>query len=255
MSKLSRDLAAPVGGTAVLHPRETVFLSGNLGALNAEVIVPADGAASLALDLRGTFNMTIEVAGTVDGTNWTLIPVRPLNLAGLQYVAAVTGSTAGTWVGKCAPFRSIRARVTAYTSGAAVAVLAADTAVLDDSLQGTVAPLYQTLTGAAGAAVTLSLAAPGAGLRQYITFLRIMRSASAALTAGAAPTVVTTTNLPGAMAFSFGADAAAQGTDKLISEDFAYAVPASAQNTAVTIVCPVTTGVIWRASAGYYVAP
>jgi hypothetical protein len=248
--KISKDLNA-----GNLHPRETLFISGALGAVNAEVIVPADGAASLALDLRGTFSMTIEVAGTVDGVNWTLIPVRPINQASLSYVAAVTGTTVGVWVGKCAPFRSIRARVTAYTSGAATAFLVADTAPLDDSLQGTIAPLYGTITGAAGAAVTLTLAAPGVGLRQYVTFLRILRSASVALTAGAVPTVVTTTNLPGAIAFSFGADAAPQGSDRIISEDFGYGIPSSAQNVATTIVCPVTTGVIWRVSAGYYVAP
>ncbi len=250
MAKISRDLSA-----GNLHPRETVFGSGTLGALNAEVIIPADGSSSLALDLRGTFSMTIEVSGTVDGTNWTLIPVRPINAAAVQYVSAVTGTAAGIWVGKCFPFRSIRARVTAYTSGAATATLAASTAVLDDSLQGTTAPLYGTATGAAGAAVTLTLASPGAGLRQYITFLRILRSSSAALTAGAAPTVVTTTNLPGSMAYSFGADASPQGADKIISEDFAYPIPASTQNNTVTIVCPVTTGVIWRVSVGYYVAP
>lgn len=250
MAKLSKDLS--VGN---LHPRETVFLNGTLGALNAEVIVPADGAASLALDLRGTFSMTIEVSGTVDGTNWTLIPVRPINVASINYVAAVTGTTAGVWVGKCAQYRQIRARVTAYTSGAATTTLAASTAPLDDSLQGMVTTTLATVTAATGVAATLTIAAPGAGLRQYITYLRIVRSATALLTAGATPTIVTTTNLPGSLAFTFGADASPQGTDKIIQEDFAYPVAASAQNTAVTIVCPLTTGVIWRVTAGYYIAP
>jgi hypothetical protein len=181
--------------------------------------------------------------------------VRPINQVALQYVAAVTGTAAGIWAGKCSPFRQIRARVTAYTSGAATTVLAADTAPLDDTLTGMIAPLLGTTTGAAAAAVTLTLAAPGAGLRQYLTYLAIVRSASVALTAGAAPTVVTTTNLPGSLAFTFGADAAVQGVDKVIREDFAFPLAASAQNTAVTIVCPATTGVIWRVTAGYYAAP
>lgn len=253
MGKLSRDLATPSGGLTVLHPRETIFLIGNLAALNAEIIIPADGAASLAIDLRGTFVATVEISGTVDGTNWTLIPIRPINQATVQYVSAITAS--GTWVGKCPPFRSIRARATGYTSGSATATLAAHTAPLDDTLQGLIAPLYGTNTGAASAAVTLTISAPGAGLRQYITYLRILRSATALLTAAATPVVVTTTNLPGSMAFSFGQDAAAQGIDKVISEDFIYPVAASVQNTAVTIVAPVYTGVIWRISAGYYIAP
>ncbi len=255
MSKLSRDLTTPSGGSTVLHPRETLIVTGTLGALNAEIILPADGAASLALDIRGTFSMTIEIAGTVDGTNWTLIPVRPVNQAEIAYVAAVTGTTAGTWVGKCAPFRSIRARVTAYTSGSATTALTADTAPLDDTLQGMVTTTLGTAVGAAAAAVTLTLAAPGAGLRQYLTYLSINRFAAAVLTAAAAPVTVTTTNLPGSLAFSFAADAAALGTLDRWREDFAYPIAASAQNTAVTIVCPATTGVIWRVTAGYYIAP
>lgn len=250
MSKLSKDLSA---GT--LHPRETVFTTGNIAVLNGEIIVPADGAASFALDLRGTFSGTIEVSGTIDGTNWTPIPVRPINTAAIAYVAAVAGTAAGVWVGKCAPYRSIRARCTAYTSGTFITFLAADTAPLDDTLQGTITTTLFTNTGAASAAVTATAAAPGAGLRQYVTFIEITRFASALLTAAAAPVVVTTTNLPGALAFSLPAEAAAQGTQVVMREDFAYPVAASAQNTAVTVVCPVATGVIWRATIGYYNAP
>lgn len=122
MSKLSKDLAV---GT--LHPRESLFMLGTFGAINAEIIVPADGASSLALDLRGTFNMIIELSGTVDGVNWTPIPVRQLNAASVSYVASISGSGTGVWVGKCAQYKSVRARVTAYTSGSATAVLLTDT--------------------------------------------------------------------------------------------------------------------------------
>lgn len=250
MAKLSLDQSS---GT--LHPREALFVTGNLGALNAEVIEACDGSTTITLDLRGTFNLTVEVAGSVDGVNYVPIPVRPLNVASIAYVAAVTGTAAGVWAGKCAGYRFVRARVTAYTSGSASATLSAGACLLDDTLQGFVTPLIVTATGAAAAAVTLTLPAPGAGLRQYVTYISIVRSASAALTAGAAPTVVTTTNLPGSLAFTFGADAALQGVDKIIREDFAYPLASSAQNTATTIVCPVTTGVIWRVTAGYYVAP
>lgn len=255
MAKIARDLATPIGGTALLHPRETIIGTGTIGAVNGEVIIPVDGCSSVSIDLRGTFNMTLEVAGTVDGTNYIFIPVRPFGQTAISYVAAITGSAAGVWVGKCAPFRSVRIRCTAYTSGSATVALAGDTAPLDDSLQGMVTATVGTVTGAAGAAATLTLASPGAGLRHYLTYIAIVRSASAALTAGAAPTIVTTTNLPGSLAFTFGADAATQGTDKVIREDFAYPLAASAAGTATAIVCPITTGVIWRVTAGYYVAP
>lgn len=255
MAKLSRDLATPPGGSAVIHPRENIFATGTIGALNAEVIIPADGCAAVSIDLRGTFNLTLEVSGTVDGTNWTLIPVRPINAAAVSYVAAIAGTAAGVWVGKVAPFRSVRIRCTAYTSGSATTTILADTAPLDDTLQGLITPVLVTAVGAAAAAVTLTLPAPGAGLRQYLTYLSINRFASAALTAAAAPVTVTTTNLPGTLAFSFAADAALQGTLDRVREDYTLPLAASAQNTAVTVVCPATTGVIWRATAGYYIAP
>lgn len=250
MAKLSKNQT-----TGNLHPRETIFTGGVLASNGAEIITEADGAASFALDLRDTFSGTFEVSGSVDGTNWVLIPVRPINMASISYVTAITGTAQGTWVGKCAQYRFIRVRTTAWTSGSAIVTLAADTAPLDDSLNGMVTPLIATTTAAVGVASTLTLASPGAGLRHYLTYISINRSASAALTAGATPTIVTSTNLPGSLAFTFGANAALQGEDKIIREDFAYPLAASAQATATTIVAPATTGVIWRITVGYYVAP
>jgi hypothetical protein len=250
MAKLGKDLAV---GT--LHPRENLYVTGVLGALNAEIIVATDGAASVSIDLRGTFSMTIELSGTVDGTNWTPIPVKPVNLASKSYVAAITGTAAGVWVGASAHYRLVRARVTAYTSGSSVAHLMASLAPLDQSFDGGITTTVGTVTAAISIAATLTLASPGAGLRHYITYLSIDRFAGAVLTAAAAPVVVTTTNLPGTLAFSFPAEAAAQGTIDRWREDFAYPLAASAQATATTIVAPLTTGVIWRITAGYYVAP
>lgn len=250
MAKLSRDKNA-----TTLHPREALLVAGNLGALNAEIIVAADGSSTVALDLRGTFSMTVEVSGSVDGVNYEMIPVRRLNAAAIGYVASVVGTTAGVWVGKCSQYLFVRARVTAYTSGSATAALLTNTALLDDSLQGMVTTTLGTNTGAAGAAVTLTIASPGAGLRHYLTYISISRFAAALMTAAATPLIVTTTNLPGSLAFSVPADAAAQGAVATIREDFAYPLAASAQGTATTIVCPATTNAIWRVTAGYYVAP
>lgn len=250
MAKLSTDLR-----TAVLHPRESLFATGTLGALNAEVITDCDGCGSVTLDLRGTFNMTVEVAGTVDGTNWTLIPVRAVNVASILYVAAVTGTTAGVWIGACAGFRKVRARCTAYTSGSATAHIVANLAPVDQSLQGMVTTSIGTVTATSGLIATLTLAAPGAGLRHYITYIAVNRFAVALLTAAATPVLVTTTNIPGSLVFSIPAEAAAQGTLDRYREDFAYPLAASAQNTATTIVGPATTNVIWRITAGFYVAP
>jgi hypothetical protein len=250
MAKISRDL----GTLANLHPRENLFISGALGALNATVTVPCDGAATVAIDLRGTFSLTVAVQGSIDGTNWTLIPVRPQT--GGVYVLGITGTAAGIWMASCAGFTSVRAIVTAYTSGSATTYLVASNALFDDfAKNGGVTPLLVTVTAAAGVAATLTLPAPGVGLRHYITYLSINRFASALLTAAATPVIVTTTNLPGSLAFSIPAEAAAQGTLDRWREDFAFPLVSSAQNTATTFVAPLTTAVIWRMTAGYYVAP
>lgn len=253
MAKISKDNGA--GLLETLHPREDLFITGNLGALNAEVISSCEGSSSFTIDLRGTFSLTIELAGSTDGANWTAIPVRPINIASVAYVASIAGTTAGVWVGECAGFRRIRARVTSYTSGTATTYLNVSNGITTKQLQMTLTPALVTAVGASGAAVTLTIPNPGAGLRNYITYLSINRFAAALLVAGAAPVTVTTTNLPGSLAFSFPAEAAAAGTIDRWREDFAFPLASSAQNSTTTIVCPVTTNVIWRVTAGYYVAP
>jgi hypothetical protein len=255
MSKLSRDLATPAGGLPTINPREIIFLAGLLAAANAEIIIPADGASWFTADIRGVYVGTLAAEGSADGVNWNSIPIRQLNVAGLNYAITLPSAAQGTFIGRTYGMRLIRLRMTAWTSGSAACQLMQSTGPIDDSMHSLVTPNIVTAVGAAAAAVTLTLPAPGAGLRQYLTYLSINRFATALLTAAAAPVSVTTTNLPGSLAFSFAADAAAQGTIDRWREDFAYPLAASAQNTAVTVVAPVTTGVIWRLTGGYYIAP
>ena len=250
MAKLSRDKDA-----TTLHPRENLVIAGALGSLNAEIITKADGCTTVSLDLRGVFSQTVEVSGTVDGVNWLPIPMRPVNVAATRFVAVIAGAVAGAWVGDCSPYLTVRARVTAYTSGASTATLMATNAVLGPAFQPWTTTDVQTITAAAGVAATLTISSPGAGLRHYLTYLRIVRFAAAVLTPAATPVLVTTTNIPGTPSFSFPADAAAQGTVFTFQEDFGQPIAATAQAAATTIVCPATTNVIWRITAGYYVAP
>ena len=113
------------------------------------------------------------------------------------------------------------------------------------------ATLSVTGTATSGTAVTITLPAVAARFH-YITHLVIRRFAAALLTAAATPVVVTTTNLPGTLAFSIDASAAAQGT----IHEHVYALPnplkSSVVNTDTTIVAPGTTSTIWRLTAFYY---
>ena len=113
--------------------------------------------------------------------------------------------------------------------------------------------LCVTATGAAAAAVTLSLPAVASQFH-YITEIQIVKFATALLTAGTTPVLVTTTNLPGGPVFSFTAAASAQGTSEVQQIAATTPIKSSVVNTATTIVCPATTATIWRVNVWYYAA-
>ena len=110
---------------------------------------------------------------------------------------------------------------------------------------------WVTATAAAGSIVTLTIPAPPAGQRIFINHLTITRFASALLVAAAAPNIVTTTNLSGLPSWDFAADAAPQGAiDRLVVQS-GLPMSSNTVTTAVTIVGPATTNVIWRITVNY----
>lgn len=108
--------------------------------------------------------------------------------------------------------------------------------------------LFATATGAAAAAVTLTLAQTAA-VKHRISQIQVTAYTTAARTGGTNPVVVTTTNLNG-QAFTF-SSAAAVGTTERVIVDAASGVDSDTVNTATTIVCPATTAVIWRVNVVY----
>ena len=118
--------------------------------------------------------------------------------------------------------------------------------------QEAAANLAQSVTGVSGAAVTATLPAVASDFH-YITMIEIVKYAVAAITGTAIPVVVTSTNLPGSLAWTF---ETAQAIGSLVSKVFvpAKALKSSASNTATTIVCPATTSVIWRINVWYLAA-
>ncbi len=111
--------------------------------------------------------------------------------------------------------------------------------------------LAVTVTAAAAAAATLTLPAPGAGLFHHIRYLQISLYSNAARTGAAAPWIVTTTNLPGSVAFDF-TKAGAIGTIERMDVNFSSPLKSSVANTATTFVAPAATAGIWRLTAAYY---
>lgn len=118
----------------------------------------------------------------------------------------------------------------------------------------TPATLCISVTAATGVVVTATLPAVAAQFH-YITGIIITKYFTVANAASATPIVITTTNLPGSLAVSMGAPLGTVGTTDVRSEDLATPLKSSVVNTATTIVCPATTGIIWRVNVFYYVAP
>ena len=108
-----------------------------------------------------------------------------------------------------------------------------------------------TASGVSAAGVTLTLASAAAGDRRYITALEISKFNFASGTASALPNRITTTNLPGGMAFIIEQSAGAAGTN--YSKFFTFTPPlATISPTAdTTIVAPAQGQSIWHLGLWY----
>lgn len=215
----------------------------------ATVVVDLQGASVVGVDLRSAaFTGTVVFETTIDGTNWN----AALGLVGSGAVSLVTGAgvvNTQVIVG-CTGARSMRVRCSAYTSGTLTVALRSTQADYATFALPVVAPLIVTATAAVNTAVTLTLPAPSAGLFHVVTRIQIDRFFATAGLAGATPTVVTTTNLPGSLAFSF-PTAGILGSMESITLEPAQPIRSSVAATATTIVCPASTDTIWRATAYY----
>jgi hypothetical protein len=240
--------------------------SGVLAANNAELVVDVNGDDSALIFINGTatFNATYNIQGSADGVNFCDLlayPYSPGSVGGTlpqpgQPLVTEAVNSAVVQRLLCAGvggLQKIRVRLTAYTSGTATVSINTDSCqslspYLRDQKAAT---LMVTSTGAAAAAVTATLPAV-AGLRHYIYSVKVVRFATATLTAAATPVLVTTTNIPGSPVLSFPAEAAVQGSVYQDSLDYGGAgMASSAVNIATTIVCPATTGAIWRVNVAY----
>lgn len=113
--------------------------------------------------------------------------------------------------------------------------------------------LMVTGTAAVNTGLTGTLPAPGAGLFQYITSVQIVKLYAATGTASAAGVIITSTNLPGAPAWT--TEQAAQGVGNAVT--VVNLVPrtpikAAVANTAVTFVAPAQLETIWRMNVSYF---
>lgn len=219
-----------------------------VGALNAEALLDLNGKAVVALDLRSAaFTGTVVFEATLDGTNYFAVT----GLVGSTTVSLIAGAGVVNTqlVVGVSGFRRFRLRVSAYTSGTLTVALRSSSS--DYAILATPVPaaFCVTATGLVNAAVTLTI--PGvAGVFHLITRLQIKRFFVTAGLGATTPTIVTTTNLPGSLAFSFGTSGAIGQTIEEILQPH-HPIKASAAGSNTTVVCPAGTDTIWRVTAQY----
>ncbi len=114
---------------------------------------------------------------------------------------------------------------------------------------GTVANLCISATAAVGVGVTTTLPAV-VGQFHVITAIEIVKYNTANSASSATPNLVTTTNLPGSLTFTW--DTIGNGGQALSNYYANLNLKSSVANTATTIVAPISSNTIWRINVFYY---
>lgn len=237
-------------------------ISAVLGSVNAEVLMDLNGAQTATFDIRTAAGaLTLVFEGTTDGTNYMGLPAFAAfeNIAGTlraeQYVPSIVVATAqsGIYTVGVTGLRRVRVRVSAYTSGNVTVASRGSVADLIIYAKPLPSILWVTVTAAANTVATITLPAAGAGMFHYITYLNVMRNATAAL-AGSATLIHTTTNLPGSPAWSVGNAMVAGGQTVDVDLQPANPIKSLVANTATTIVMPAAgLAVLNRGNCAYYI--
>lgn len=244
---------------------DVATLAASLGAPNAELVLTHSnaisgasegfgGGSSLTFQVTGTYVGTLTVEATVDGTTYIAIP----HVAAATMLGAITTVSAATGFFKAsvAGFSRVRVRMSAHSSGAAIvsAIVTFSDSSYCDNWASMPAVLGVTATAAVNTGVTLTLPAV-AGLSHYITSISIYRMYSVVGIAAAAPNIVTTTNMPGSLAYNFGQAIIAAGSMEQFVLTPTLPIRSTVVGTATTFVCPAQLQTIWRVNASYYLGP
>jgi hypothetical protein len=213
----SDQAAVPISG-AISVSASTVPVTDNGGSLTVDAPVGtpvfarlSDGAAALVGQKAMTASLPVAIASDQ---------------------AAVPASQSGTW--------TVQPGNTPNTTAWKVD----GSAVTQPVQEIPASSIVTAVSSAAGAAITLSIASVASQFH-YISAIQIVAYNTAARTGGVTPVTVTTSNLTGSPAFTFGS-AGAVGATEIQSLQISDCVKSAVAATATTIVCPATTSVIWR---------
>lgn len=219
---------------------------------------------TVTLTIRGAWFRVVYTNGAIAQTSFFLQSLCTVSGSGMATNRLDSGSSTDTFV----PY--VRSFLAAKLAGGT------NFSNLTCSFDGTIYPLHSdiidrterllgkislvekvteivSVTGAANAAVTATIPPAGLGLYHYITRVEIARSCDSNL-AGSGPIVITTTNIPGSLAWTTGSAMDKNKADKTIDQFYTPPLRSLSANTNTTVNCPAPgANVIWRINIFYYI--
>jgi len=235
----------------------------NVGVTNFPATQPVSGTVT-AIQPTGTNLHTITDTGSTTAVTGNVTVVQPTgtNLhvvndassAVIGHVITDTGSTTTVTGTTAVNLTQLNGGAlgsgSAYGTSPGAVTVPGVNAFVTNPVVISASNLGVTATGAAAAAVTLTLPAVAA-LAHYISMIEIVAYTTAARTGGVTPVLVTSTNLPGSNVWDF-QTAAAVGTSERQVFTPNSPIRSSVVNTNTTIVCPATASIIWRVNVYYF---
>lgn len=114
-----------------MRNRRTGRQNGNITGVNSQVAIPCDDASAVFLQVLATAmaGVTFVVEASMDSTNgtdgtWVRLGIAATNATNLYTQTVDTGVLAAQptngWIARVVPFRWVRVRCTAWTSGTSV---------------------------------------------------------------------------------------------------------------------------------------
>lgn len=214
------------------------------------VTQPVSGTVTTTPPANASVNLTQVGGSNIFKAQQTMANSFPVAIANDQSAIPVTG----TFFQATQPVSLATAPTTPVTGTFFQATQpVSGTVAISNPVQVQSSVLVITATAATGVAVTATLPAVAAQFH-YISFIEVVKYFTAANAASATPLVVTTTNIPGSLAFTLGQPLGTIGTTDRMIHAPNSPIHSSTVNTATTIVCPATTGIIWRINVYYFTA-
>lgn len=125
-----------------------ILNTGTIGSLNAQMDVSnISNIGTISIILTGTWAGTITFQGSIDDTNFISIPAISIS----NGLFVTTSTTNGSFMANCSGFKTIRIKMTSYTSGTAICeIYSSGGSVITQGLQSLVGNTDGTKIGNVG---------------------------------------------------------------------------------------------------------